>query len=96
MEMVNSVDDLKSTRSIQVNHFLDLEMLDVKIPSALKKIIQNSYLKKKVRIEGQKVQDRFLRGRQIAFMINECFRVTGTHYTVLDYAIVMQSYSSQR
>ena len=31
MEMVNSVDDLKSTRSIQVNHFLDLEMLDAKI-----------------------------------------------------------------
>ena len=29
---------------------------------------------------------RFLRGRQIAFMIYDHFRVTGAHDTVLDYA----------
>ena len=29
-------------------------------------------------------EDRFLCGRQIAFMIYEYFRVTGTHETVLD------------
>ena len=33
-----------------------------------------------------KKQDRFLRGRQIAFMIYEYFRVTGAHDAVLDYA----------
>ena len=34
----------------------------------------------------QSSEDRFLRGRQIAFMIYEYFRVTGAHDTVLDYA----------
>ena len=39
-------------------------------------------------MEEQKAQkeDRFLRGRQIAFMIYDHFRVTGAHDTVLDYA----------
>ena len=31
-------------------------------------------------------EDRFLQGRQIAFMIYDYFRVTGAHDTVLDYA----------
>ena len=46
-------------------------MLDAKIASALKKIIQNSYFQKKVNLAEQKAQleDRFLRGRQIALMI---------------------------
>ena len=59
-----------------------------KIASALKKIIHNSYFKKKVSLEEQKApqKDRFLRGRQIAFMIHDYFRVTGAHDTVLDYA----------
>ena len=35
--------------------------------------------------EAQK-EDRFLRGRQIAFMIYDYFRVTGAHDTILDYA----------
>ena len=63
-------------------------MLDAMIASALNKIIQNSHFKKKVSLEEQKAQkeDRFLRGRQIAFMICNCFRVTGAHDTVLDFA----------
>ena len=63
-------------------------MLDAKIASALNKIIQNSRFKKKVTLQEQKAQkeDRFLRGRQIAFMIYDYFRVTGAHDTVLDYA----------
>ena len=53
-------------------------------------IIQNSQVKKKVSLKEQKAQkeDRFLRGRQIAFMINDYFRVTGAHDTVLDYAVL--------
>ena len=60
-------------------------MLDAKIAS---KILQNSQFKKKISLEEQKAQkeDRFLRGRQIAFMIYDHFRVTGAHDTVLDYA----------
>ena len=63
-------------------------MLDAKISSALDMIIQNSQFKKKVSLEEQKApkDDRFLRGRQIAFMIYDYFRVTGAHDTVLDYA----------
>ena len=60
----------------------------MRIASALNKIIQNSYFKKKVSLEEQKAQqeDRFLRGRQVAFMTHDYFRVTGAHDTVLDYA----------
>ena len=63
-------------------------MLDVEIAFALNKIIQNSHFKKKVSLEEQTAQkvERFLRGRQIAFMIHDYFRVTGAHDTVLDYA----------
>ena len=63
-------------------------MLDARIASALSEIIQNSYFKKKVTLEEQKAQkqDQFLRGRQIAYMIYDYFRVTGAHDTILDYA----------
>ena len=88
VEIVDSVDELKSSRSIADKNFPIFEMLDAKIASALNKIIQNSPFKKKVSLEEQKAQkgDRFLRGRQIAFMIYDYFRVTGAHDTVLDYA----------
>ena len=88
MEMVASLDELKSSRSVYGKDFPDFEMLDAKIASALNKIIQNSLFKKKVSLEEQKApkEDRFLRGRQIAFMIYDYFRVTGAHDTVLDYA----------
>ena len=44
--------------------------------------------RKNVSLEEQKAQkgDRFLRGRQIAYMIYDYFRVTDAHDTVLDYA----------
>ena len=63
-------------------------MLDAKIASALNRIIQNSQFKNKVSLEEQKAQkeDRFLRERQIAFMIYDYFRVTGAYDTVLDHA----------
>ena len=63
-------------------------MLDSKIASTRNKIIQNSQFKKKVSLEEQKApkEDGFPRGRQIAFMICDYFRVTGAHDTVLDYA----------
>ena len=88
VEMVDSLDELKSARSVMGKDFPKFEMLDAKIASTLNKIIQNSLYKKKVSLEEQKAQkeDRFLRGRQIAFMIYDYFRVTGGHDTVLDYA----------
>ena len=78
VEMVDSVD--KSSRSI--------EGKDARVASALNKIIQSFYFMKKVSLEEQKApkEDRFLRGRQIACMIHDYFRVTGAHDTALDYA----------
>ena len=56
--------------------------------SALNKIFQNSYVKKKISLEEQqaKKEDRNFPGRQIAYMIYNYFRVTGAHDTVLDHA----------
>ena len=74
-------------------------MQDARIASALNKIIQkNSHFKKKVSLEEQEAQqeDRFLRGRQIAYMIYAYFRVTGAHDTVLDYADLFTTNFSQR
>ena len=63
-------------------------MLDAKIASALNKIIQNFQFKNKVILEEQNAQkeDRFLRGRQIASLIYDYFRVTDGHDKVFDYA----------
>ena len=87
VEIVDSLDELKSSRSVSGKIFPKFEMLDAMIASALNKIILNSQFKKKVSVDEQKAQkeDRFLRGRQIAFMIYDYFRVTGAHDTVLDY-----------
>ena len=87
VEMVDSLDELKSSRSVCEKDLPNFEMLDAKMASGLNKIIQNSQFKKKVSLEEQKTQeeDRFLRGRQIAFMIYDYFRVTGAHDTVVDY-----------
>ena len=89
--MVESVDDLKSSRSIQgYIHFPNFEMLDARIAYSLNKIILNSFFSKKVSLEEQKAtnEDLFIRGRQIAYMIYDYFRVTGVHDTVLDYDVL--------
>ena len=86
VEMVESVDDMKSSRSFTGTHGPDFELLDARIASALNKIIQNTRFK--VSLEKMKAQkeDRFLRGRQIAHLIDDYFRVTGTHDSVENYA----------
>ena len=88
MEMVESVDGLKSSCSIRGTQTPFFEVLDAKIASALNRIIQNTRFKTKVGLEEVKVQkkDRFLRGRQIAYLIYECFRVTGANDSVENYA----------
>ena len=62
MEMVESVDDLKSLRCIRGTHGSDFEVLDAKVASALNRVIQNTRFKKKVSLEEMKAQkeDRFL------------------------------------
>ena len=60
----------------------------MRIASALNKIIHNSHFKRRISLEEQKAQkhDRFLRGRQIAYLIYDYFRVTGIHDSVENYA----------
>ena len=81
------MDDLKSSCSIKGIRTPDFEVLDAKIVSALNRIIHNSQFKRRISLEEQKAQkeDRFLRGRQIAYLIYEQFRVTGTDDSVENY-----------
>ena len=66
----------------------NFDALDAKIASALNRIIRNSPFKRRASLEKQKAQkeDRFLRGRQIAYLIYEYFRVTGAGDSVENYA----------
>ena len=65
----------------------NFEVLDARIASALNKIFHNSQFRRRISLEEQKAQkeDRFLRGRQIAYLIYDQFRVTGTHDSVENY-----------
>ena len=65
VELVDSVDDLKSSSSIRGISMPNFEVLDARIASALNKIIHNSHFKRRISPEEQKaqMQDRFLRGR---------------------------------
>ena len=84
VEMVESVDDLKSSCSVRgITPFPDFELLDARLASAL-----NTRFKKKVSLEEMKAhkEDRFPRGRQTAHLIHEYFRVTGANDSVENYA----------
>ena len=87
MELVDSVDDLRSSSSTRGLSMPNFEVLDAKIASALKKSIHNSQFQRRISLEQQKAQkeDRFLRGRQIAYLIYDHFRVTGTDDSVENY-----------
>ena len=88
VELVDSVDDLKSSCSVGGIQMPNFEVLDAKIASALNRIIHYTQFKRKVSLEEKKAQkeDRFLRGRQIAYLIYEYFRVTGANDSVENYA----------
>ena len=87
MEMVDSADDSRSSSSIRGISMSNFEVLDARIASALNRIIHNSHFKRRISLEEQKAQkqDRFLRGRQIAYLIYDYFRVTGAHDSVENY-----------
>ena len=71
VEMVDSLDELRSSSSIRGISMPNFEVFDARIASALNKIIHNSNFKRRFCLEEQKAQkqDRFLRGRQIAYLI---------------------------
>ena len=57
----------------------NFEVLVARTASALNGVVHNSHFKRRISLEEEKVQkqDRFLRGRQIAYLIYDHFRVTG-------------------
>ena len=87
VELVGSVDELRSSSSTRGISMPNFEVLDARIASALNKIIHNSHFKRKISLEEQKAQkeDRFLRGRQTAYFVYDQFQVTGTHDSVENY-----------
>ena len=88
VELVDSLDDLRSSSSTRGILMPNFAVLDARIASALNKIINNSHFNRRISLEEQKAQkqDRFLRGRQIAYLIYEYFRVTGANDSVENYA----------
>ena len=58
MEMVDSVDGLKSSSSIRGISMPDFEVLDAKIASALNRIIHNTQFKRHVSLEEIKSSKR--------------------------------------
>ena len=63
----------------------NFEVLDARIASALKQnqsIIHSSKGESVWREQKAQKEDRFLRGRQIAYLIYDHFRVTGSHDSV--------------
>ena len=87
VELVDSVDELRSSSSTRGISMPNFEVLDAGIASALKKIIHNSKFRRRISLDERKApkEDRFLRERQIAYLIYEYFRVTGSHDSVENY-----------
>ena len=72
VEMVDSVDDLMSSSSIRGIQMPNFEVLDARIASALNRIIHTISKEGSVwRNKKPQKDDRFLRGRQIAYLIYE-------------------------
>ena len=85
MELVDTVDELRSSSSTRGISMPNFEVLDARIASAFNKNIHKSQIKRRISLDEQKAQkeDRFLRGRQI--LIDEQSRVTGKDSSVENY-----------
>ena len=65
VELVDSLDELRSSSSTRGISMPNFEVLDARIASALNKIIHNSHFKRRISLEEQEAQkqDRVLRGK---------------------------------
>ena len=77
VEMVESVDDLKSSRSIRGTHGPNFELLDARIAFSTEQNHPEYPLQEKGQSGGNESS-----GRQIAYLIYEYFRVTGANDSV--------------
>ena len=67
VELVDSVDELRSSSSTRGISMPNCEVLDARIATALNRIIHNFQFNRRISLEEQEAQkqDRFLRGRQL-------------------------------
>ena len=82
IEAAKSLDVLITSKSITGKDFTDYEELDLMMASALKRCYdKQTHFRKKISVKEQRAQkdNRFLRGRQIAYLIFEYFRPTGSY-----------------
>ena len=82
VQMAKSIGVFMTSRSTTRRiHFLDYDLLDANIASALKKLITNMHFRRRVCTEELRPQNetRFLRGRHIASLIYEQFRATSAY-----------------
>ena len=79
VELVDSVDELKTSSSARGISMPNFEVLDARIASALNKIIHNSHFKRKISLEEQKAQkeDRLPEGSEIPKTNNKSHRMNG-------------------
>ena len=86
VETAKSIDELMTSRSIAGRtDFPDYDMLDAMVASAVKKLLdKHVHFRRSASVGEQRAQkyDRFLRGRQIAYLIYEHFRATGAYEAV--------------
>ena len=86
VEIAKSIDELTTWRSIvERSDFPDYDMLDAMITSASKRLLEEQRAQK---------HDRFLQGRQIAYMIYEHFRATGAYEAVQGLSRLQRSMGS--
>ena len=89
VELVDSVDELRSSSSIRGISMPNFEVLDARIASALNKIIHNSHFKRRISLEEQKKARKrtaFSEETRSPHLINDHFRVTGANDSVENYA----------
>ena len=80
IDAAKSLDDLITPKSTTGKELPDYEELDLMIASALNCYDKQTHFRKKISVEEQRAQkdNRFLRGRHIAYLIYEYFRPAGS------------------
>ena len=98
VEMVESVDDLLRRRQVESVDSRISRRLMRRLRPPWKRSSWTPTSRKEISLEDRKAQmeDRFLSGRQIAFMIYEYFQVTGAHEAVVDDFDLFSSYVARR
>ena len=92
VELVDSVDELRSSSSVRGISMPNFEALDARIASALNKIIHNSDLKRRTSLGTKGPETGPFPSWQADCLLRLLFRVTGAHDSVANYAYSLLVY----